>query len=290
MNEAEKNEGEKRISISRVTRGGYERLDDIVAVEEPLEIRVVFGPKEKRRSKSLSITMRTPGSDFELAAGFLLSENVVSKPEQLVSFEHVGPAPEDRDHGNTLTVELGFDVPFEIEKLQRHFYTTSSCGICGRASLDAVRNQGVDRLEDPMILDAELIHDLPVGLRKRQNVFESTGGLHAAGLANQRGELIVIREDVGRHNAVDKLIGSQMMGANDEGLKFPLSGNALIVSGRASFELMQKALMAKIPMLVAVGAPSSLAIELAEEFNITLIGFTSNERFNIYAGKDRVRF
>ena len=289
MNEVEKQENEKRVSITRVTGDGRQQRDDLVAVEEPLEIRVVFGPREKRRSKSLSITMRTPGSDFELASGFLLSENIVSHPEQVISFEHVGPVPEGGDHGNTLSVELGFDVPVEIERLQRHFYTTSSCGICGRASLDAVRNQGVERLEDPLIVDSGVVFQLPERLRKQQNVFDRTGGLHAAGLANERGAFIAIREDVGRHNAVDKLIGSQMIGADTAKFEFPLSGRILVVSGRASFELMQKALMAKIPMLVAVGAPSSLAIELAEEFNMILIGFTSNERFNIYAGEERVQ-
>lgn len=285
MNEAEKQVQEKRVSITRVTCNNRQQRDDVVAIEEPLEIRVVFGPREKRRSKSLSITMRTPGNDFELAAGFLLSENIVHDPEQLISFEHVGRVPEGSEHGNTLIVELGFDVPFEIEKLQRHFYTTSSCGICGRASLDAIRSQGIAKLEDNLIVDAGLIFQLPPSLREQQNVFDRTGGLHAAGLVNESRGVIAVREDVGRHNAVDKLIGSQMLGA---GTEFPLSGKIMIVSGRASFELIQKALMAKISMLVAVGAPSSLAVELAEEFNLTLIGFATPERFNIYTGNQRI--
>lgn len=233
--------------------------------------------------------MRTPGSDFELAAGFMLSENIVNQPKQLVSFEHVGPVPEAGEHGNTLSVELGFDVPVEIEKLQRHFYTTSSCGICGKASLEAVRNQGIEALDDLLIVDKDIIFGLPDQLRGQQNVFEKTGGLHAAGLANADGEIVAIREDVGRHNAVDKLIGSQMLNARDADADFPLFGKIMVVSGRASFELMQKTLMAKIPMLVAVGAPSSLAVELADEFNMTLVGFTSRERFNIYAGKERIQ-
>lgn len=286
MSQAERRVAEERVSITRVTRHGREERDDVLAVEEPLEIRVVFGPGEKRRSKSLSITMRTPGNDFELAAGFLLSENIVNHRRQIVSFEHVGPAPEGGEHGNTLSVELGFDVPVAIEKLQRHFYTTSSCGICGKASLDAVRVQGVQALEDSLIVDPDVMFELPEGLRKQQSVFDRTGGLHAAGLSNQAGEFSAIREDVGRHNAVDKLIGSQMIEVD---AVFPLSGRILVVSGRASFELVQKALMAKIPMLVAVGAPSSLAVELAKEFSMTLVGFTSNERFNVYAGSERVR-
>jgi len=267
----------------RVTPVGRERLGDILAVEEPLEIRVVFGSRHKRRSKSLSITMRTPGSDFELAAGFLLSENIVRFPSDIIKFEHVGPADGDNDHGNTLMVELGFDVPFAIERLQRHFYTTSSCGICGKASLDAVRAQGALAIERNWKLPQELVFGLPAVLRKQQGVFELTGGLHAAGLSNGEGELVAIREDVGRHNAVDKLIGSQMMAD-----AFPLGDRVLVVSGRASFELVQKALMARIPFMVAVGAPSSLAVNLAQEFEMTLIGFTSIERFNVYTGQEWV--
>ena len=176
-------------------------------------------------------------------------------------------------------VELGEAVPFEIERLQRHFYTTSSCGICGKASLDAVRAQGALPIERTWKLAQDLVFGLPAVLRKQQGVFEKTGGLHAAGLVDGEGKLLAIREDVGRHNAVDKLIGSQMMAK-----AFPLDRRVLIVSGRASFELVQKAVMARIPFMVAVGAPSSLAVDLAQEFDMTLIGFTSSERFNIYAG------
>ena len=270
-------EGEKIAPVTRVTKSTREIRDDVLVVEEPLEIRVVFGSKEKRKSKSLSITMRTPGSDFELAAGFLLSENIVGHPSDIQSFEHVGPAEAGKDHGNTLMVELGFDVPLEIEKLQRHFYTTSSCGICGKASLDAVRAQGLEPFQSKLKVDEQVVFTLPDGLRKHQGIFERTGGIHAAGLADVNGNFVAIREDVGRHNAVDKLIGSQML----EG-KFPISDSVLVVSGRASFELVQKALMAKIRMMVAVGAPSSLAVELAREFNMALIGFASSERFNVY--------
>ena len=272
---------QRQAQVTRVTASGRERVDDALAVEEPLEIRVVFGPEENRRSKSLSITMRTPGSDFELAAGFLLSENIVSQPSDILSFEHVGPAEGDKDHGNTLMVELGFDVPFEIERLQRHFYTTSSCGICGKASLDSVRAQNVLPLERQWRCEEKLIFQLPTELRKQQGVFDKTGGLHAAGLSDSDGNLVAIREDVGRHNAVDKLIGSQMLVD-----AFPLDQRIIVVSGRASFELVQKALMARIPVMVAVGAPSSLAVDLASEFAMTLIGFTSGERFNVYAGEE----
>lgn len=281
MQSSSDKQGQQSAQVTRFTAAGREELDDFLAVEEPLEIRVVFGPEEKRRSKSLSITMRTPGSDFELATGFLLSENIVSQPSDILSFEHVGPAEDDKDHGNTLMVEIGFDVPFEIERLQRHFYTTSSCGICGKASLDAVRAQGALPLDRQWRCDQKLIFQLPADLRSRQNVFDKTGGLHAAGLSDADGNLIAIREDVGRHNAVDKLIGSQMMSD-----AFPLDQRILVVSGRASFELVQKALMARIPIMVAVGAPSSLAVDLAKQFAMTLTGFTSSERFNVYAGEE----
>lgn len=266
-------------AIQRVTKNGRDSVDDSLAVEEPLEIRVVFGPEENRRSKSLSITMRTPGKDFELAAGFMLSENIVSRPEDVVSFEHVGPSEEGREHGNTLMVELGFGVDFAIERLQRHFYTTSSCGICGKASLDSIRAQGAKPIESGKFsVKDEVIFGLPNSIRKQQSVFEQTGGLHAAALATAGGKIVAISEDVGRHNAVDKLIGSQML-ANS----FPLDSKILVVSGRASFELVQKAIMARIPVMVAVGAPSSLAVELAREFGVRLIGFCSESRFNDYS-------
>ena len=276
-------DSQRKIIVSRVTPDSREDVDDVVAAEEPLEIRVVFGPCDKRRSKSLSITMRTPGNDEELVYGFLLSENIVSHPDQITKCEFVGPPPENGVRGNTLMVELGEDVGVEMEKLQRHFYTTSSCGICGKASLDAVRNQGTKRLADSVKVERDKIFGLPNSLRDLQDVFDQTGGLHAAGLADANGKVIDIREDVGRHNAVDKLIGLQMKQGT-----FPLAGKILVVSGRASFELVQKALMASVPMMVAVGAPSSLAVELAEEFGVTLIGFASDNRFNIYAGAERV--
>ncbi|MFK7769491.1 MAG: formate dehydrogenase accessory sulfurtransferase FdhD [Mariniblastus sp.] len=282
--ENEADDSQRSLHVTRVTRKSKEVRADIVAAEEPLEIRIVYGPVEKRRSKSLSITMRTPGNDAELANGFLLSENIVSHPSQISECEFVGPAPGNGDHGNTLMVELGVDVEIAIEKLQRHFYTTSSCGICGKASLDAVRNQGTQSIKDTLLVKREVVFEMPNRLRVLQDVFDKTGGLHAAGLANSDGQVIEIREDVGRHNAVDKLIGSQML----TGSSFPLSGKILVVSGRASFELVQKALMASIPMMVAVGAPSSLAVELAKEFGLTLIGFASETRFNIYSGEQRV--
>lgn len=284
LTDASRDEFERSVRIGRVT--GQRRSDewDIVSVEEPLEIRLVFGPLGKRRSKSLSITMRTPGNDFELAAGFLLSESIITRADQILGFEYVGRETDADGGRNRLVVELHHNVSFDVSLLQRHFYTTSSCGICGKASLEAVRAQGVHRLTDSFEIDWDVIFGCPASLRACQSGFDRTGGIHAAGLMDETGRVQVVREDVGRHNAVDKLIGSQILDGH-----FPLSNRIIIVSGRASFELLQKALMASIPILVAVGAPSSLAVEVAIEFNMTLIGFTSDHRFNVYAGQERLR-
>ena len=263
-----------------------EVCEDRVAVEEPLEIRIAFGPAEQRRSKSLAITMRTPGNDAELATGFLLSENVIQSVGQIQKIVHVGPAPDNGTHGNTLMVDLDPSVEFSVDQLQRHFYMTSSCGVCGKASIEAVMAQGFQRVATTIQLDAEMIANLPETLRTQQTVFEATGGLHAAGLFDDQGTFIALREDVGRHNAVDKLVGQHL--ENILGALPP--GRVLVVSGRASFELVQKALTASFEVLVAVGAPSSLAVELAEKFNLTLIGFASKKKFNVYSGFDRVRF
>lgn len=275
---------EKKITIARVTAGGVEERDDVVAIEEPLEIRLVYGPEGRRRSKSLSITMRTPGHDFELAAGFLLSESIVTRADQILAFEYVGRESDEGGRHNRLQVELQYDVEFDLSLLQRHFYTTSSCGICGKASLEAVRAQGIARLTDSMVVDSKVVFGCPGQLRSRQSMFDRTGGIHAAGLFDVQGRIQAIQEDVGRHNAVDKLIGSQMIVGS-----FPLAGRMIVVSGRASFELMQKALLASIPILMSVGAPSSLAVEMAIEFNMTLVGFTSDQRFNVYSGRERIR-
>ncbi len=258
-------------------------MDDLVAVEEPLELRIVFGPAGDRKTRTLAITMRTPGNDFELAAGFLVSESIISKSSDIVGQKFSGPVPDGSNHANTVEVELDPSVSFEMVKLQRHFYTTSSCGICGKASLDAIRADEVRTIESDWSVSHSVIHAFPALLRKQQDVFSRTGGLHASGLATADGRVLEIREDIGRHNAVDKLIGSQLIGG-----RFPLGESILVLSGRASFELMQKALLASIPIVVAVGAPSSLAVELAAEFNVTLIGFTSEKKFNIYSAQSRI--
>jgi FdhD protein len=256
---------------------------DALAVEEPLEIRIGFLEDGKAAHKSVSITMRTPGDDFELAAGFLFTEGIVKSADQINKIRHCGVSAKDGLR-NTVRVDLRPDVSVDLKKLERHFYTSSSCGVCGKTSIEALQT-GVCRLQESasLIFKPETIHRLPEILRERQNVFNQTGGLHAAALFSVTGEMKSLREDVGRHNAVDKLIGAQFLAR-----KTPVSDKLLLVSGRASFELVQKALMAGIPILAAVGAPSSLAVELAREYAMTLLGFVRDNRFNIYAGAERI--
>jgi FdhD protein len=277
-------DNETTIPIRQVTLDGTSNADDRVAVEEPMEIRVSFGPDTSRSARSLSVTMRTPGSDFELAAGFLFTEGILRHRDQIRSIEFCGPTAPGRSTSNIVRVELTPEVELDLERLQRNFYTTSSCGICGKASLDALHVQGLEMLDPPRpFIRRSVIHRLADELRASQPVFERTGGLHAAGLVSGKGSLLDVREDVGRHNAVDKLIGRRFLDG-----KTPLADHAMVVSGRASFEILQKALVASVPMIVAVGAPSSLAVEMAERFGMTLIGFASRERFNVYTHPGRV--
>jgi FdhD protein len=250
---------------------------DTLAAEEPLEIRVVGRP--------LTVTMRTPGDDFDLARGFLVSEGVVSADSDIAAIRYcAGAAADGVNTYNVLDVLLDDGVPPPDPSLERNFYTTSSCGLCGKASLEAVRTiskWSVDR--DPLRLGAATIATLPETLRAAQRVFDRTGGLHAAGLFDADGELLCVREDVGRHNAVDKVIGWAL----DAG-RLPLIGTTLMVSGRASFELVQKAVMAGVPALAAVSAPSSLAVDLAREMGMTLIGFLRGSSMNVYSGVERI--
>lgn len=265
------------------------RIDavDVLAIEEPLEIRIGFYDGDRRTHRAISITMRTPDdadSDFELAAGFLFTEGIVKNFAEIEKISHCGLPSPPRNLSNTVRVDLSPAAKIDFKRLERHFYTTSSCGVCGKTSIAALAT-GATRIENQTVFAAELIHDLPRRLREKQNVFDKTGGLHAAALFDKTGELELLREDVGRHNAVDKLIGAKFLGGADS-----LGDKLLLVSGRASFELIQKALMAKIPILAAVGAPSSLAVELAAKFNMTLIGFLRDNRFNIYCGAERIGF
>jgi FdhD protein len=257
------------------------RLDSL-AVEEPLEIRVVAEEGHGRRGHSVAITMRTPGHDFELAAGFLFSEGLVSRREDIWRFSRCAEAAEEEAE-NIVEVHLAPEVAFDMSRFSRHVYTTSSCGVCGKASIELLLALQPSRPEGTFQLSDAIVRSLPAKLARVQEVFSVTGGLHASGLFDPRGELLLAREDVGRHNALDKIIGASLL----EG-RLPLSDTILLVSGRSSFELVQKALMAGIPALFAVGAPSSLAVDTAVEFGMTLVGFLRQERFNVYSGSDRL--
>lgn len=271
------------IDIERIAPGKRVSRPDRVAVEEPLEIRLGFATPEGRALRSLSITMRTPGDDAELAAGFLVSESIVRHPEDILSIEACGPAAPDGSH-NVIRVELAKHVQFDPTRLSRHFYTTSSCGVCGKASLDALHALDVAAppAGEPRFPEATLVA-MPDRLRAEQTTFDATGGLHAAAAFGADGTLLVTREDVGRHNAVDKVVGRLLLDG-----RLPAHELGLMVSGRASFELVQKALTAGMPLIAAVSAPSSLAIELAREFGLTLLGFVRGQSFNVYASPERL--
>src|SRR5881296_4663607 len=256
---------------------------DVIAAEEPMEIRVETGEKEDRTTTSLSVTMRTPGNDFELAAGFLLTEGIVARKRNIVRIEYCTD-PGIAQEYNIVSAVLRPDVAFRADRLSRHFYMTSSCGVCGKTSLEAVRVAARHPMPKgrPRI-NSDVVRSIPDRLREEQALFSETGGLHAAGLFDARGNLPSVREDIGRHNAVDKVIGEAFLAD-----RVPLSDHILVVSGRASFEIMQKAAVAGIPIVVAVGAPSSLAVSLADEFGMTLVGFARGGRFNVYAGRERI--
>jgi len=268
------------VPVQKIEGDSSAPFQDLLAVEEPLEIRL----QHTLDDKSISITMRTPGNDSELAAGFLFSEGILHNAAEIRAIRWSNKSNGNpRQLGNSVTVELNVDV--DLDRLERHFYTTSSCGVCGKASIEAIEMQGCPVLpRNSPIVEAGVIHLLPDALRRAQLVFERTGGLHAAALFSPDGTLQLLREDVGRHNAVDKLIGAEVLAGHT-----PLSNQLVFVSSRASFELVQKALMAGIPILAAVGAPSSLAVETAQRFNLTLLGFVRDRRFNIYSGASRIQ-
>jgi FdhD protein len=273
------------IDISKVSEGLKSPVADHVAVEEPLEIRLGYSTPDGRATRSISITMRTPGNDAELAVGFLYSESIVNSAADIASVETCGPPAPDSGNHNVIRVELGPNVEVDLGRLQRHFYTTSSCGVCGKTSLDALRITGFEPIStDAGSFSKDILISMPAKLRAAQDTFDETGGLHAAALFDSNGDLEVTMEDVGRHNAVDKVVGSMLMQN-----RLPARDFGIIVSGRASFELMQKTLAAGIPLLAAVSAPSSLAVQLAREFNMTLIGFLRGQTFNIYSGEARIR-
>lgn len=251
--------------------------EDLLAVEEPLEIRLIYGPQ--KTLKNLSVTMRTPGNDEDLATGFLFTEGIIRSLADIVAIYNNGSA------NQTITVELDPKLEFDPLKMERHFYTSSSCGVCGKSSIEAVRTitSFQPGTGNNLAVDAGKLTSLPESLRKQQDVFQSTGGLHASALFDSNYNLLELREDVGRHNALDKLIGSCLKSG-----RMPLDKYILLLSGRASFELVQKAAMAGLQVICAVGAPSSLAVELSKNCGITLVGFLRDGRFNIYAGAERI--
>ena len=260
------------MDVLRWENEAFRQIDDELAQEEPLEIRV--------RGRAISVTMRTPGHDAELAAGFLLTEGIIHGPQDVLRIEHCGRNEEQ----NVLNVLLAPEVPVDFERLTRHVFASSSCGLCGKATIESIQSQ-FPPVESDMLIEPELIATLPQKMRAAQKTFDRTGGLHAAALFDSTGALIVLREDVGRHNAVDKVVGRCLL----EGL-FPLDRHILLVSGRSSFEIMQKALAARVPIVAAVSAPSSLAADFAAKSGQTLIGFLRDRRMNVYTHAHRIRF
>lgn len=275
----------RAVEISKVAADEVSAATDSVATEAPMEIQLASKTATGSAAKSISITMRTPGNDEELAAGFLYTEGIIGSADDIASIERCGDPDPDTGEQNIVRVTVRDEVDIDFDRLQRHFYTTSSCGVCGKTSLDALRVEGGTSLAGlgPRF-DVDMLRALPERVRRRQQVFSATGGLHAAAVFSADGEIVVVKEDVGRHNATDKAIGALLALR-----RLPGHGYGLLVSGRASFELMQKSLLAGIPLLAAVGAPSSLAVETATEFGMTLIGFLRGDTFNIYAGKERLR-
>jgi len=268
----------KTVQIKKISLTTVDDMEDQVAVEEPLEIQIQFVENGNTTTKSISVTMRTPGNDSELAIGFLFTEGILFNPAQ------VKDVFADEIDKNKIMVTLhDGELPI-LKSAERNFYTTSSCGVCGKASIDAIKTVSAYGItQDSFRVTQEVLCRLPKLLREQQAIFESTGGLHASALFTTDGDFFLLREDVGRHNALDKVIGASFLN-----LQLPLSDIILLLSGRASFELIQKAVMAGIKIVAAVGAPSSLAVSLAQENEVTLIGFLKADRFNIYSGAKRI--
>ena len=267
------------VQIIRVGAGQTERLPDLVVTEEPLEIRVGHGEAHDRKQFSLSVTMRTPGNDEALCVGFLYTEAVIDSIDHVLSVKYCEDLGRQEGMENLMRVELKPGVEISDEQFKRNFYTTSSCGVCGKASIDSIKVDCAPLRMTELKLNKEVLFGLPDKLREAQQVFKHTGGLHASALFTVDGNLITYQEDVGRHNALDKLIGARLLEGKDN-----FEQLILVLSGRISFELVQKALRAGIATIAAVGAPSSLAVELASEFGMTLIGFLKADRFNVYSG------
>lgn len=270
--------------VRKVRPGKDQKEKDILAVEEPLEIRLAYDRNGVPVQRSISVTMRTPGNDSELAVGFLYTENIISSREEIKDVSQAFSKKGGFSEENVVCVQLVPGKKIDLGGLERHFYTTSSCGVCGKASLEALKlTYRFPIIPAQPVFQSRIVNSLPDILHSTQSVFESTGGLHAAGLFDQEGNQQVIREDVGRHNAVDKVIGHELLSG-----RIPLSNLCLLVSGRTSFEILQKALAAGIPLVAGIGAPSSLAVEVANSFKMTLLGFVRDNRFNIYSSPERI--
>jgi FdhD protein len=272
------------IRLSADAPDAPESREDLVVTEEPLEIRLGYGPAGLRQQQNISVTMRTPGHDLELALGFLFSEGLIRSHDDIAHLDYCSQVEKEEERGNVVKAELKAHIVFDAARLQRNFYTSSSCGVCGKASIAALEAQGCGVIADSghRWAAAEL-YALPERLRAQQIVFRHTGGIHSAALLSADGATFLLREDVGRHNAVDKVIGAQLVLG-----RLPLQDHCLFLSGRAGFELVQKAAMAGIPLVASIGAPSSLAVATAERYGMTLLGFVKADRLNVYAGAARI--
>jgi FdhD protein len=270
-----------KVRLQVVEDGSTRVRPDTLATEEPMEIRLISGSVRQ----TIAVTMRTPGADFELAAGFLYGEDIVSSPDDIRKVSYCVDADVDTEQRyNIVNVELHGGRDYDLRPLERHFYTTSACGVCGKASLEQLELRSCPVIPPGPEIGAETIYSLPDKLREAQGLFEATGGLHAAALFDAEGNLVALKEDVGRHNATDKLVGWALL----EG-RLPLSDHIVMVSGRSSFEIMQKCLVAGVPIVCAISAPSSLAVDVARGFGMTLVGFLRGNKFNVYAGSQRIQ-
>ena len=257
--------------------------DDLLAVEEPLEIKLGFGQAIDRQQKSLAITMRTPGEDFDLVLGFLFTEGIINSMDDFTYINYCADAREEASE-NVVRVELSESKKIEWKSIERNFYTNSSCGICGKASIESLEAFSPEPISSDLRVSAKLIHTLGEKISKKQGVFKHTGGVHAAAIFSMDGEILMLREDIGRHNALDKMIGAAL-----QRKMLPLSNSVLMLSGRSSFELLQKSVTAGIPVVCCIGAPSSLAVDTAREYGISLLGFYKGNSFNIYSHPERIQ-
>ncbi|MDX1629203.1 MAG: formate dehydrogenase accessory sulfurtransferase FdhD [Fulvivirga sp.] len=268
--------------VIRKNRNIRESRPDLLAVEEPMEIRLLYGDRQERQEKSLAVTMRTPGNDFELAMGFLFTEGIIESYDDVMNIAYCQQVRDADEQGNVVQVSLVPTLNTDLSKISRNFFASSSCGVCGKASLESIKSY-CQPISSELKIDSENIIKSPDIMRKSQQVFEHTGGLHACALFDDMGKLILLREDIGRHNAMDKLIGAALL----EGM-VPLNNYFITVSGRVGFELIQKSTVAGTPVICAVGAPSSLAVDMAKNYKVTLVGFLRNGSYNIYSEEDRI--